>query len=209
MESFPFSPDLFYLVGALRDGSIHYDKASRNYCVVWYSKYPDYLQRYIEPRVMAVFGKKPYFDEYKSGHYRLRMTGKSFYDFLKLTFGFPPQGVGQEKWGVSQVLNDATPEQKHSYIRGMFDAEGDVSKVNRYIEVSQKNTAILGWIISELNSVGVKTGSIVIADKKTNTHKFVIAQKASIAKFASVIGFDHPIKRKLLEEFVQEYVIHA
>ncbi len=209
MGTFPLNPDMFYIVGALRDGSIHYDKASRNYCVVWYSKYLEYLRECIEPRVITVFGKKPYFDEYKSGHFRLRMTGKLFYEFLKVTFEFPPQGIGQEEWGVPRVLKEATSEQKYSYIKGMFDAEGDVSKINRYVEVSQKNTVILEWIISELNSVGIRTGSIVIADKKTDTRKFVIAQKASIAKFASLIGFDHPIKKKILEEFVREYVIHA
>ena len=209
MEAFPLDPELFYLAGALRDGSIHYDKASRNYCIVWYSKYPEYLQQEIGPRVVSIFGKEPVFYEYKTGHFRMRLAGKKYYEFLKMKFEFPEQGIGQIEWGVPEVLRNAAAEQKHSYIKGMFDAEGDVSRVNRYVEVSQKNIAILEWMISELNSIGIQTGSVVIADKKTNTCKFVIAQKASIAAFASKIGFNHPIKKRLLEEFVQGYVIHA
>ncbi len=194
-----FSKDLFYLTGALRDGSVFYDKASRNYTLVWYSNSASYLDESIVCRVVKVFGKKPKVYEYRSGNYRVRISSKDAYLQLKRIFDFPDEGIGQINWGVSQTLRNATYGLRIAYIRAMYDAEGDVSIRNRYIEVSQKNTEVLEWIRTVLNDYGINSGSVVLADKKSMTYKFVISEKRSVWLFRKQIGFELDSKKKMLD----------
>lgn len=202
---FELNEDLFYLVGALRDGSVFYDKAAKSYQVVWYSNNGNYMKNSITDRVLKVFNKDARIYEYKTNQFRVRITSKAGYLLIKDVFEFPKDGIGQMSWGTSEALSNADIKLKCAYIRGMFDAEGDVSLRNRYVEVSQKNTEILGWIKNEFKMLDINTGKIVIADKKTLTYKIVIAGKADVANFREKINFEHPIKRKLLKDFPTEY----
>ena len=191
--------DLFYLAGALRDGSVHYDKASRNYTIVWYSKDKSYLAKSIAKKVARSFGKKADVYEYKRGQYRVKIGSMEIYDTIKQTFDFPDEGIGQVAWGASNKLRTTRRELKYAYIRGMFDAEGDVSVRNRYLEVSQKNTEILKWIKDELQSSKINSGGIVLADRKSSTYKIVISAKKSVRLFKDKIGFEMERKRRMLE----------
>ena len=200
---FASDEDLFYLIGALRDGSVHYDKASRNYYTVWYSNDMEYLRAAILPRVLKVFNKNAKVYEYKKGHFRVRIAGKTIHNFIKECFEFPEDGVGQIVWGVPEMLENANSNYKRAYIRGMFDAEGDVSPNNRYVEVSQQNTEILKWIKTVLSSLDIPSGNVVIADKKSSTYKIVVASKRGLANFKLFIGFEYPEKKKLLVSLVE------
>nr|KXH71024.1 MAG: hypothetical protein AM324_09295 [Candidatus Thorarchaeota archaeon SMTZ1-83] len=42
---------LGYLLGAIRDGSVFYDKASRNYFTMYYQKHREWLEESISPRM--------------------------------------------------------------------------------------------------------------------------------------------------------------
>ncbi len=191
--------DLFYLIGALRDGSVNYDKASRNYYIVWYSKDREYMAK-IAAKVANVFKKNTSIYEYKEGQYRVRIGSREIYNYIKSVFDFPDEGIGQVEWGTPKILREATLPLKNAYIRGIFDAEGDVSLRNRYLEVSQKNTEILKWIKDELNCSGIHTGGIVIADKRSSTYKFVISGKKDVKIFREIIGFEHGQKTELLDQ---------
>ena len=201
--------DLFYLIGALRDGSVFYDKAARTYQLVWYSNSSEYLKNSINERILKVFNKTPKIYEYKNHQFRVRITSKDAYNLVKNTFKFPKDGVGQIAWGTSEILLNAEKKLKHAYIRAMFDAEGDVSLGNRYIEVSQKNTEILEWIMKEFKMLNIKTGKIVIADKKSMTYKFVIAGKSDVANFQNEINFENEMKKNQLQILVGKYKINA
>jgi intein-encoded DNA endonuclease-like protein len=200
---FALNEDLFYLIGALRDGSVHYDHASRNYYTVWYSSNIRYLKVSILPRVLKVFNKNVDIYEYKKGHFRVRVAGKAIHDFIKEYFEFPKDGVGQINWGVPDALQNTNLNSKCAYIRGMFDAEGDVSPSNRYIEVSQQNTEILKWIKSVLSSLDIQSGNVIIADRKSLTYKIVVASKRGLANFKISIGFEYPEKNKLLDSLIK------
>ena len=201
---FASDEDLFYLIGALRDGSVHYDIASRNYYTVWYSSNEEYLRLSIIPRVLKVFNKNADVYEYKKGHFRVRIAGKAIHDFIKEHFEFPMDGIGQIAWGVSDALEKTAVNFKCAYIRGMFDAEGDVSLTNRYAEVSQQNTEILEWIKKILSSLDIQTGKVVIADKKSLTYKLVVASKRGLINFKIFVGFEYPEKKKLLDSLIKQ-----
>ena len=189
--------DLFYLAGALRDGSVHYDKASRNYTVVWYSKDQNYLTKRIVKK-LARLGKVATVYEYKKGQYRVKIGSRELYDAIKTTFQFPDEGIGQVEWGASQKLRNTRKELKYAYMRGMFDAEGDVSVRNRYLEVSQKNTEILEWIKEELQKSDIHSGGIVLADRASSTYKIVVSKKHSVRLFKKKVGFEMERKRRML-----------
>ncbi len=193
-----FSNDLFYLAGALRDGSLFYDKASRNYTMVWYSNNAKYLKKSIVKRLARSFSKKSKVYEYKKGQYRVKIGDMELYSKIKQTFDFPDKGLGQVRWGTSKALRKAPTLLKHAYIVGMFDAEGDVSLRNRYVEVCQKNTEILKWIKRELKASKINSGGIVLADRKSSTYKLVISEKRSVMLFAKKIGFELEYKKRML-----------
>jgi hypothetical protein len=51
-----------------------------------------------------------------------------------------------------------------------------------------------------LNTVGIKTGDIIVSDKQRNVHRLSITEKRSMLKFINVVGSAHPEKSKRLFE---------
>ncbi len=198
--------ELFYLVGLLRDGSVYYDRASRNYYVVWYSKSREFLEFVVADKLSRVFPHtRPRMDQYKKGHWRIRISSKQIYDMVKTSFEFPDEGLGQSYWGIPTLIREADILLKLSHIRGIADAEGDVSLVNKYVEISQKNREVLQWIKMTLRRVGIETGSVVLADRKTLTYKIVISGKMGLTTFHKLVNFEHPLKKLSLEKLVNSH----
>ncbi|MEM1947683.1 MAG: LAGLIDADG family homing endonuclease [Candidatus Caldarchaeum sp.] len=112
---------------------------------VFYQKNKTWLDEVLKPMVVSVSGKNPTVDEYKPGQYGLPIYSKRFYHLLKDVYGFPVNGRGQTHWEITPTLRATEPETLIPFIRGFFDAEGDVT-VNRrspYIGFSQKNACVL------------------------------------------------------------------
>ena len=135
--------DLAYLVGTLRDGSVFYDKAGRNYRSMWYEDNPKWLQSSVAALVVRVFDKAPRLEEYKTGHYRSVLYSKKAYDVFTGDFGFVSPQI---KWGTPKPVREGSKEYVASYIAGFFDAEGDVSVGNYVVGISQKNYESLEFI---------------------------------------------------------------
>ncbi len=190
----------------LRDGSVYHDRKSRNYYVVWYSKWCDFLEYVVAPKLSRVFPCiKWRIDEYKMGHWRLRISNRSIYNMVKTSFEFPDERIGQKYWGIPTLVREADIVLKLNHIRGIADAEGDVSLVNKYIEISQKNYEVLQWIKTTLNEVEIRAGNIVLADRKSTTYKIVISGIESITLFHKLVNFEHSLKKLRLERLVNTY----
>jgi hypothetical protein len=201
--------ELFYLTGLLRDGSVYYDASSRNYYVVWYSKSCEFLRAVVAPKLSRVFPNIRWrLDEYKKGHWRIRISNKSAYNMLKRCFEFPTERMGQRHWGVPTLVREAGLHQQLSHITGIADAEGDVSLVNKYIEISQKNYEVLEWIKTTVKEVGIRTGNVILADKKSSTYKIVVCERKSVLLFQKLVNFEHPVKKTKLEKLVDFVLKH-
>ncbi len=183
--------DLAYLVGALRDGSVLYDKNSRNYKTIWYEKSRDWLFNSIIKKAVAVFKKNPRLDEYKKGHYRVVLSSQKIYDMIRNDYDFI---APQENWCTPKSIKDASQEVIASYIAGFFDAEGDINPKKYMLGFSQKNYESLEFIREWLNKNSIKTSKIFIADKKSNTWRFYITSKENFEKFNKIVNFEHPGK---------------
>ena len=198
--------ELFYLIGLLRDGSVYYDRMSRNYYIVWYSKSRDFLECVVAPKLSRTFPHiRLWMDQYKKGHWRIRISNREIYHMVKTSFEFPDEHLGQRYWGIPALVREADMPLKLSHIRGIADAEGDVSLVNKYIEISQKNYEVLQWIKVTLHEVGISTGDIILADRKSLTYKIVISQRMAVVLFNKLVNFEHPLKKLQLERLVNFY----
>lgn len=193
---------LAYLTGAMRDGSVFYDKGSRNYFTMFYQKFRNWLVNSISTRTRKLFQKPGKVEQYKSGHFRLKISSKKLYLMWKQRFGFPEDGKGQGSWNVPQEIKSADPATKASYIRGVFDTEGDVSPHSSksfYAGISQKNRTFIEEIRGLLKDLDIHPGKTHVIDKKSGTLRIAISEKKSLLRFIKIIKSEHPVKRKDLQ----------
>jgi len=197
--------DLAYLVGALRDGSVYYYAKNRSYYTIFYQKNIQWLKNSIGERIKKLFGINFRIDEYKTGQYRLRISNKHLYELWKTVFLFPKETTTQVNWNIPEKIIKSKKKEKTAYIRGFFDAEGDVSPTNsttKYIGLSQKNIVALTKLRELIEELGLKCSKIYLADKRSNTFRVTIIGKQQIHKFYRVVGVEHPVKLKKIEEII-------
>ena len=195
-----YMDDILYLIGALRDGSVYKDVAARNYVVAYYQKNREWLENSVGKRIKRL-GFKYRIDEPRSGQFRLRVYSKKLYNAIRELFEFPPEGKGQEDWGVPEMLKKLPPFLLTSFIKGLFDAEGDISPKSSkslYIGISQKNKELLEFVKNILEKLGIKTGEIHLIDSRTKTLRLAIGSYESIIRFIKLIGCEHPDKKSRL-----------
>ena len=95
-------------------------------------------------------------------------------------------------------------QEKISYIRGFFDAEGGIphNKDSRlYIQLAVKDKRRIKQIKTILNSLGIKSGKIHNPSINKNPDYWrIYVLSESKNKFIQEIGSWHPAKRRLLDE---------
>jgi hypothetical protein len=193
---------LGYLLGAMRDGSVYYDKASRNYFTMYYQKHREWLEDSISPRMEKLFEKKGKIEEYTPGHFRLKVSSKDLYEMWKQDYGFPKDGEGQGSWNIPSDIKSANSHVKASYIRGVFDTEGDVSprsSKTAYVGISQKNRTFLEETRRFLSDLDIHPGKTHVIDEKSGTLRMAISDKKSLLRFIKIIDSEHPVKRRDLQ----------
>ncbi len=192
--------DMAYLLGALRDGSVFYDKASRNYKIIWYENNVNWLVNSIASRIKHVFGKEPRIEEYKKGYHRVLVSSQKIYNVFVNDFGFV---APQEKWNTPKSIKKAAKEIIAGYVAGFFDAEGDVNPVKYMIGISQKNLESLEFIKNWLHKNNIQSSRIFVADKKSGTRRFYITSKENFKLFANLVKIEHPTKIKKMDNLLQ------
>jgi len=166
-----------YLQGALHDASLNKGKRYR------------FTQKGLEwllflQAVFTVLGYKSWtYREGKREVYTLE-TLASFLDFK-----FDP-------------LDLVTAEERASYIRGFFDAEGGVphgTQAKFYIQLVQKDRKKIVTIVQILALLGISCGKIHNPSMRVDPEYWrVFVSTKSHKDFARKIGSQHPIKAKIL-----------
>ena len=196
--------DLAYLLGALRDGSVYYYSKSRSYYTIFYQKSRFWLEHSIGRRVRDLFGVHYRIDEYKPGHYRLRISNKSLYLLWRDTFSFPPEGATQFTWSVPSSIFNSPLDVKSSYLRAFFDTEGDVSPLSSstfYLGISQKNKIVLDQLRLLFSDFGIVFSPPRVIDSKSQTYRIVISNRSALSLFVRFIGSEHPVKSSRLNSY--------
>ncbi len=191
--------EAFYLAGALRDGSI-----STQYQIKVKQKSKKWLEEIIIPAMNKTFNlnlsKKAIYTQDEDGNvrYYLLFKNKRAWNILRNKFEMPHN---QSYWETPCFVKQAKPQMLKHYIQGFCDAEGGVVSKRKvmagskiYLNFTQKNEETLEFIKKALMNFRIKTGSIVVSDKKSKSLRIWITEKRSILRFIQEIGTKHPDK---------------
>jgi len=113
--------NLAYLLGAIRDGGIHYDRRSNAYKVHFEQNDYDYLAEEIQPRLELLFEIDTEITPRPDGVYQIQFASKPIYILLSKCFGMREI---HQFWNTPFTIKKARLDIKKEYIKGFFDAEG-------------------------------------------------------------------------------------
>jgi len=168
---------------------------------VFYQAHREWLEESIGTRIEKEFDKHYRIDEYKPDHFRLRVSSKEVYDLWRDEYEFPEEGIGQASWNVPSEIKSADERVKACFVRGVFDAEGDISPESSktpYVGISQKNEAFLDDIREMLEGMSIHPGKIHVIDQDSGTLRVAVSEKKSLETFITIIGSEHPTKAQEL-----------
>ncbi len=195
---------LYYLIGALRDGSVYKYEETRNYYIIWYSSNKAYLKRVICRKLhkLGISKCNPYM--YKPRQYRVRISSKKLYEIIVSEFGHP-LGKGSKKrlpWPTPEPIKNAPIDLQLEYIRGFVDAEGSIIRSNKGIQIdmSQGIREPLEFIKKTLEYLGIKSSGIYLGND--NVWRLRMSSKEALIRFAEIIGFRHPCKLRRLKQLL-------
>jgi hypothetical protein len=113
--------DLAYLLGALRDGGIHYDFKNDAYKIHFGQRDYEYLEVEIQTRLERLFELDTNITPRPDGVYQIQFASKPIYLLLSKCFGMREI---QQFWYTPILIKDGNLNIKCKYIKGFFDAEG-------------------------------------------------------------------------------------
>lgn len=181
------NPEVFYLVGALKDGCL-----STEWTVVYVQKCKEWLTSTIIPMINKIFGIDLSDNKliWQDGAWRIKFKNKCIWNELKRLTGIIPQNKESQKF----------------YLMGFWDAEGGCPRSptkNKaiYLDFTQKDKQSLEEIRKICNKTfGIRTGRVRLSDKKKNIWRICIENQDGMIKFCELIGSLHPEKRLRLEK---------
>lgn len=185
--------ELSYLVGALRDGCLVTYSKNRNHfgVLVTQESCPEWLKVVIIPIFQKLFQIEPKLRK------EIQVYNKAIFKFFEKVFEHPPGN--QSEWKTPRLIRESSLNVKLGYIQGFFDADGVISTTDNKLGFVQKNKESLEFIKKTLNTIGVKSGSLL---KDRTIWRFWIAEKNSVVNFIEKIGSQHPNKKIKLEQML-------
>lgn len=197
------TPELAYIVGALRDGCLAtYSKNKNHFGVVFTQEScVEWFVETIIPMINKTFSIKP------KARKDIQIYNKPLFKFFQKVFEHPHGN--QSKWNTPKIIKKAPKQIQLKYIQGFFDAEGLAPKKSSYIGFTQNNNESLQFIKSVLEKNKIRCGSI---RQSRNTYVFIISNYKGIKRFIELIGTAHPERKKNLERihsFVNYKLAHS
>ena len=196
---YQLTPDLAYLLGALRDGTItdkkkyeisFYQKDTR-----WFSVLTRCLQEVFNPS-----SKIFVFTERRNSSPKLTVSCRPIVEFLKLVCGVP---AGDKlSWQTPRIIKNADWEIQRHYIRGFFDADGRTSIRFQKVGFCQASESPLSDIKEMLEKHGIKCRKVEAYKPKNKGFMFSLyITTGDILDFIREIGSSNPQKyERLLPE---------
>jgi intein/homing endonuclease len=193
------SPELAYLVGLLRDGTVVNEK-NNEYMVAFYSKFREALE-YPKKLLEKIFKIDVKIKRFGS-IWGIRIRSLTLYLFFKLMFQVPQK---QSVWNTPEIIKSGDNKIIKAYISGFWDAEGScprfeneliIPKKNVSIGFYQKNKEPLEFIKGFLEKKGIATTEIY-----WNERKWVLKiRRQSFVDFIDFIQPQNPIKLMRLQK---------
>jgi hypothetical protein len=150
------TPDLAYLIGALRDGYVGITK-NKDYLVTYTGSDKSWLEN-INKAFRSLFGIALEMRSDSRGCRYLERSSKPILHFIAGVFDHP---IGkQRRWPYPSVLAIATKKNQWSHIAAIVDAEGHIRKPtesSRTVTISQTNVPFLQTLQRCLKKLGIET----------------------------------------------------
>jgi hypothetical protein len=186
------NPEIFYLIGALRDGCL-----TTGFTVKYAQRYREWLSNVILPLI--------------NKNFNLNLTEKCIY-YQSKKWPFWYIAVSNKKLWHSlnkiKVLIPRTKKEQKFYIKGFWDADGGcprnpvINKKN-YIKFTQKDKKSLEELKNMLEkNFKIRCGNVIKSEENKNGFiwRFSITNKNGIVNFCKNVGSLHPVKRIRLEK---------
>ena len=176
----------WYLIGAMGDGTT-YITSDGHYVI----EYGQRDRRWLEVLKSKVehLGFKAYIVHHKGKYWKLKIYSKEFHNT-----------VSQIRINMQSELSTLPIELFKAYVRGLFDAEGTITKhtsKTARIRIAQKNKALLEIIAKRLRELGIHVTNPFPSDKR-GTYVIQIPH-TYIRKFIEIVGTEHPSKKSKYE----------
>lgn len=113
--------------------------------------------------------------------------------------------LGVEVGKIPKIIENADSMNKRYFIRGLFDAEGDVDDnyLRSKVRISQASDIFLDFLIRTLKEFEIKANG-PYKQKKSRCMQIEVRGKGEILKFKDKIGSSHVKKAKKLENLATE-----
>ncbi|MFO7794183.1 MAG: LAGLIDADG family homing endonuclease, partial [Candidatus Nanohaloarchaea archaeon] len=124
--------------------------------------------------------------------YTLEINNVGIVKFLEDNF----EGIylNSSEGTIPSEIKRTTHSNMKSFIRGLFDAEGDIGNI---IRISQSSSEVRKEIQNLLSSIGIKASN---SDKDIRVS---ISQNVEIKKFIEKVGSSHPVKKEKQERLLE------
>ncbi len=182
---YSLTPQLAYLVGALRDGTL----ARCGKYEISISQNNDRWLKILKNIINCVFDPS---NEPAIRNSRVTLSNRPIFEYLHRVFEIP---VGKkDNWETPMIIKKASPSLQRYYIRGFYDADGLSYKLG----FCQVNKEAIVFVKETLEKLGIKTGKLSIVDKpERKTMYYISTSRESHARFIKIIGSLNPSKQKL------------
>lgn len=190
------TPKLAYLIGSLRDGSLP-EVYNNQYEVQFSQKNTEWLEHVIIPIIEDAFKIKTGTKSYGEQTPRVRIYSKPIYIFIKRFFEHPKRL--QVMWEVPTLIRNSPAEIKKWFIRGFFDAEGEINIKQKRIVIHHSWNGQDPIVLKQLQKILLK--NFGINSKISKPHKErkfpsfdLTMSKENVWSFYQKIGTSHPEK---------------
>ncbi len=197
------TPQLSYLIGALRDGSL--PKVYNNEYEVQFSQLNiEWLEAVVAPLIENVFGIRAEVESYNGQTPRIKIYSKPIYVFIKIFFEHPERL--QVTWEVPSLIRNSPLEIKKWFIRGFFDSEGEINVRQKRITIHHSWNGKTPIVLEQLKEILERDfnvrAKVSKPHKEKNFPSFDLRiSKENVLLFYKKIGTSHPEKFKKFQTF--------
>lgn len=112
--------------------------------------------------------------------------------------------ISTKNW---EFPSDLTRNQKIIWIRTFADCDGTVNNYNytRYVAIDSINLKGLKQLVKALSNLSIFSRIIKVKYKGNISYRLKISKYDNLIRYKNLIGFNHPKKKKKLDEAVKSY----
>ena len=202
-----------YLLGALRDGNLYESKKHNVYRIRIYQKNKTWL-KIIDNLFSKVIGEKTiWLKDPRKDLWYIQIGKKHLYEKIRK--------IVKSSYEIPEVIKNSSLNCQVEYVRGFFDAEGGILRIENYehnkillqeklqdirINFGQINKESLNFIKMVLEKLSISSGKICGPYFKNNNSKpfyqLNIYGIKNLIKFHDFVGTLHPLKQMRMKKII-------